>query len=121
MTDQPTNQPWPRFFDATLKRVMQAPPADPAAVNRVLARLAPPLPRQKIALWRMPAVLLDWQFAPAWPRMAALAACAVLGFYVGIAGLDRRFDQLDGRFASISRADLGYIVFEPESLTGARP
>jgi hypothetical protein len=53
--------------------------------------------------------------------MAALAACAVLGFYVGIAGLDRRFDQLDGRFAIASRADLGSIVFEPESLTGARP
>lgn len=114
-------QPSPELLDTALERVMLAPPADPVAVNRVLARLAPPLPRQKIALWRMPTVLLDWQFAPAWPRMVALAACAVLGFYVGIAGLDRRSDQLDGRFASISRADLGYIVFEPESLTGARP
>jgi len=118
-----TDQPLPNFLDAALKRVTQARPADQAAVNRVLARLAPPLPlpRQKIALWRMPAVLLDWQFAPAWPRVAALAACAVLGFYVGIAGLDRRLDQLDGRFAISSRADLGSIVFEPESLTGARP
>jgi hypothetical protein len=116
-----TDRPLPKFLDVALRRAMQAPPADQAAVNRVLARLAPPLPRQKIALWRMPAVLLDWQFAPAWPRVAALAACGVLGFYVGIAGLDRRFDQLDGRFASISRADLGSIVFEPESLTGARP
>lgn len=116
-----TKQAMPELLDAALKRVTQAPPADPAAVNRVLARLAPPLPRQKIALWRLPAVLLDWQFAPAWPRVAALAACAVLGFYVGIAGLDRRLDQLDGHVASISRADLGAIVFEPESLTGARP
>ena len=66
-------------------------------------------------------MLLNWEFAPAWPRMVALAACAVLGFYVGIAGLDRRFDQIDARFASASRADLGSIVFEPESLTGARP
>jgi hypothetical protein len=65
-------------------------------------------------------VLLDWQFAPAWPRVAALAACAVLGFYVGIAGLDRPFDQLDGRFA-MANNDFGSVVFEPESLTGARP
>jgi len=116
-----TKQSMPELLDAALKRVTQAPPTDPAAVNRVLARLAPPLPRQKISLWRWPSVLLDWQLAPAWPRVAALAACAVLGFYIGIAGLDRRFDQLDGRFASVSRADLGSIVFEPESLTGARP
>ena len=116
-----TKQSMPELLDAALKRVTQAQPADPAAVNRVLARLAPPLPRQKMSLWRWPSVLLDWQFAPAWPRVAALAACAVLGFYVGIAGLDRRFDQLDGRLASASRADLGSIVFEPESLTGARP
>jgi hypothetical protein len=116
-----TNDRFPGFLDAALKRTMQALPADPAEVNRVLARLAPPLPRQKMSLWRLPAVLLDWQFAPAWPRVAALAACAVLGFYVGIAGLDRRFDQLDGRFTAASSTDLGSIVFEPESLTGARP
>ena len=116
-----TNQQFPEALDASLKRTMQAQPADPDAVNRVLARLGAPLPRQKMPLWRLPAVLLDWQFAPAWPRVAALAACAVLGFYVGIAGLDRRFDQLDGRFAAAANADLGSIVFEPETLTGARP
>lgn len=116
-----TNQEFPGFLDAALKRTTQAKPVDQVAVNRVLSRLAPPLPRQKIALWRLPAVLLDWQFAPAWPRVAALAACGVLGFYIGIAGLDRRFDQLDGRFAAANRADFGSIVFEPESLTGARP
>ncbi len=116
-----TNQQFPEQLDAALKRTMQAQPADPASVDRVLARLAPPLPRQKMPLWRLPAVLLDWQFAPAWPRVAALAACAVLGFYVGIAGLDRRFDHLDGRFTAAANADLGSIVFEPETLTGARP
>lgn len=115
-----TNQQPPEFLDAALKRITQAQPADQIAINRVLARLSPPLPRQKISLWRWPTVLLDWQFAPAWPRVAALAACAVLGFYVGIAGLDRPFDQLDGRFAMASN-DFGSVVFEPESLTGARP
>jgi hypothetical protein len=89
-------------------------------VERVLKRLAGPLPRQKAPLWRWPAVLLDWQFAPAWPRLAALACCAVLGFVIGIAGVDRRFDG-GSSFAVASRTDIGSIVFEPEALTGARP
>ena len=86
----------------------------------MLARLAGPLPRQKLPFWRLPTVLLDWQFAPAWPRLAALGACAVLGFFIGIAGLDRR---IDGFTLAIPRAgaDFGAVVFEPEALTGARP
>ena len=68
---------------------------DDAAVARVLSRLAGPLPPQKRAWWRLPAELLDWEFAPAWPRMAALAGCAVLGFTIGLAGLDRTFDRPD--------------------------
>jgi hypothetical protein len=110
-----------QFLEGALKRIAQAPKADEAAVARVLKRLSPPLPRQKIALWRLPAVLLDWQFAPAWPRVAALACCAALGFYIGIVGLDRPFDKLGTPFAVASRADLGSVVFEPEPLIGARP
>jgi hypothetical protein len=87
----------------------------------VLKRLSGPLPRQKVPLWRWPAVLLDWQFAPAWPRVAALAGCAALGFVIGIAGVDRRFEQRDASFTAANRADLGSIVFEAEPLTGARP
>ena len=113
------------FLEAALKRHAKAPQvdetADEAAVERVLTRLSGPLPRQKVPLWRLPAVLLDWQFAPAWPRVAALACCAALGFVIGIAGLDRRYDQPGTPFAIASRADLGSIVFEPEPLTGARP
>ena len=109
------------ILDAALKRHTQAPPTDDAAVERVLQRLAGPLPRQKMPLWRLPGILLDWQFAPAWPRVAALACCAALGFVIGIAGLDRRFDAPGVPFAVASRTDLGSIVFEPEALTGARP
>jgi hypothetical protein len=109
------------FLEATLKRHTQAPPADDAAVERVLKRLSGPLPRQKMPLWRLPGVLLDWQFAPAWPRMAALVCCAALGFVIGIAGVDRRFDGGGSPFAVASRSDIGSIVFEPEALTGARP
>ena len=96
---------------------MQAPPADEAAVERVLKRLGGPLPRQKQPLWRLPAVLLNWEFAPAWPRVAALACCAALGFVVGIAGLDRPFDRLDASLTAGSR-DIGSIVSEPDLLDG---
>ena len=111
----------PEFIETALKHHTQAPPADDAAVERVLKRLAGPLPRQKVPLWRWPAVLLDWQFAPAWPRVAALACCAALGFVICIAGVDRHFDGGDARVAIASSADIGSIVFEPEALTGARP
>ncbi|HWK94192.1 MAG TPA: hypothetical protein VNR39_02105 [Pseudolabrys sp.] len=107
------------YLDDVLARVTAPRPVDDAAVARVLKRLQPPLPRQKAPWWRLPAVLLNWEFAPAWPRMAALACSAVLGFYVGIAGLDRPFDQLDQ--AAITSADAGFFVFDPEPLTGARP
>jgi hypothetical protein len=52
--------------------------------------------------------------------MAALACCAALGFVIGIAGLDRPFDQLDVPF-TVSSRDIGSIVSEPDTLTGERP
>ena len=109
------------FLDAALKRHTKALPTDEAAVERVLKRLAGPLPRQKKPLWRLPSVLLDWQFAPAWPRVAALACCAALGFVIGITGLDRRIEPADAGFTVGSSNDLGSAVFEPEAFTGARP
>jgi hypothetical protein len=116
-----SNDEFQNFLDGALKRTTKAPPVDDAGVARVLKRLSPPLPRQKISLWRLLPVLLDWQFAPAWPRVAALACCAALGFYVGITGLDRPFDQLGAPAAVAGQTDLGIIVFEPEPLIGARP
>lgn len=92
--------------------------ADDAAAARVLARLTI-LPRQKRPFWHWPLVLLDWQFAPAWPRVAALAGCAAIGFMVGIAGLDRTLDRLDAQSVVASR-DIG-SMFEPEAITGSRP
>jgi hypothetical protein len=119
MTEMTDGQ-FENFLDTALKRQMQAPPLDEAAVERVLKRLDGPLPRQKQPLWRLPAVLLNWEFAPAWPRVAALACCAALGFFVGIAGLDRPFDRLDASLTAGSR-DIGSIVSEPDTLTGERP
>ena len=91
---------------------------DRAAAMRVLARLAPPCRRRSVPFWRLPGVLLDWQFAPAWPRMAALAGCAVLGFSIGIAGVDARIDHASAQPTRSSRRRLSAVVFEPESLTG---
>jgi hypothetical protein len=83
------------------------------AADRVLARLGT-LPPQKQPFWaRLPNILLDWQFAPAWPRMVALAGCALIGFALGEAGLDRLMHPPAQDFAA--------VVFEPEPLTGSRP
>jgi hypothetical protein len=116
-----TNEQLDEFLDKALRRHMQAPAANEAAVERVLTRLSGPLPRQKRPLWRLPAVLLNWEFAPAWPRMAALACCAALGFFVGIAGLDRRFDGPGAAPAFVGGGGIGAITFEPDVFTGGRP
>jgi hypothetical protein len=107
-------------LDAMLARHTQVTQNNDEAVARVMRRLASPLPRQKVAFWRWPTVLLDWEFTPAWPRVAALACCAALGFTIGIAGLDRPFDRLNQSASFMSR-DIGSVVFEPEALTGAGP
>ncbi len=114
------DQDFENLLATSLKRSADAPTPDSAAVNRVLARLSGPLPRQKLALWRLPAVLLDWEFAPAWPRVAALATCAALGFLIGLIGFDRQVDSADAALSYVSRADLGGIVFGAEPSRGAK-
>jgi hypothetical protein len=109
------------FLDKALTRQTKASQPDDAAVERVHKRLGGPLPRQKLPWWQLPNVLLDWQFAPAWPRVAVLAGCAAVGFAIGITGIDRRIEPADAAFTVASNGDLGSIVFEPEALTGARP
>ena len=69
---------------------------DRRSAERVMGKLNGPLPRQKQPFWRVPAALLDWQFSPAWPRVAALAGCALIGFSVGIVGVDRSFADNHG-------------------------
>jgi hypothetical protein len=91
--------------------------SDSAAAERVLAAIGHPLPRQRRA-WRLwPAVLLDWNFAPAWPQLAALASCAVLGFAIGVAS-----PALNARhWTQASQTGLGSVIAVPEPLTGALP
>ena len=44
-----------------------------------------------------------------------------LPVYVGIAGLDRRFDDPTAAPAFVGGGGIGSITFEPEAFTGARP
>ena len=114
-----TNDQFERLLDSALKRHLQAPQDDQD--GRGGARAGPAggeLPRQNRPFWRWPTVLLDWQFAPAWPRMAALAGCLALGFVIGIAGVDRRIDRTG---VGAGNPDFGSIVFEPETFSGERP
>jgi hypothetical protein len=114
-----TNQELDNYLEGALKRHANASQDNAASAARVMSKLASPLPRQKQPLWRLPAVLLDWQFAPAWPRMAALGACMAAGFVIGIAGLDRPLDRLST--PTVASSGFGSLVFEPEELTGAQP
>jgi hypothetical protein len=108
-----------RQLDTALTRYAAATSTDDTAAARVLTRLAGPLPRQDRAWWRWPAELLDWEFAPAWPRMAALAGCAAIGFMVGITGLDRPFERTTT--VASTGSDITSAVFEAEPISGARP
>ena len=96
-------------LDAALARYASVAATDETTAARVLTRLAGPLPRQDRVWWRWPEVLLDWQFTPAWPRVAALACCAAIGFMIGITGLDRPFEGASTTVAS--RNDITSVVF----------
>lgn len=93
--------------------------ADTISAQRVLAALeAAPLPRQKQRWFNWPPFLLHWDFTPAWPRVAALASCAALGFVIGLAGLDA---SPDGASAGVfrTRTDVASIVGDADPLTDA--
>ena len=75
-------------LEAALRRVLSTSPEDLAA-KRVLARLHA-LPPQKRAFAWWPAALMDMNFAPAWPRLAALAGAAVLGISIGLSNIGAR-------------------------------
>ena len=114
-----------RELETSLGRVMApAPDADDAAAQRMLSRLdATPLPPQKrglLAGW-WPAALMDLNFAPAWPRVAALACAAALGVSIGLSGFGARIaSDLDlVRMASADEA--GTNIFDSDTIAGWRP
>ena len=119
MTSHPTDD---RRLDAMLTRHFAAAArSDDEGARRVAGRLtARPLPRQA-GTWlpgtwlRWPTVLLNWDLSPAWPRVTALATCAVLGFVIGLAGLDTRIDDASAA-PSVTSADLPSLIFDVEPL-----
>lgn len=104
-------------LDTGLRRIM-APETDDAAVQRLLARLET-LPPQKRAFAWCPAALMDWNFAPAWPRLAALAGAAVLGISIGLSNVGTRI-AADLDLVRVASAD-DANVFDADSVTGLRP
>ena len=71
-------------LEAALRRVLATGPEDLAA-KRLLQ-----LPQQQRTLAWWPAALMDVSFAPAWPRLATLAAAAVLGMSIGLSSFGAR-------------------------------
>ena len=92
---------------------------DAAAVERIMLRLETSrLPPQQRAMPWWPSVLLDWNFAPAWPRVAALAGAAVLGISIGFPGWARASRPISTRCGSRPPTK---NVFDVDSVAGLRP
>lgn len=89
-------------LEAALRRVLSTSP-DELAEMRLLARLQP-LPPQKRAFAWWPAALVDVNFAPAWPRLAALAGAAVLGISIGLSNVGTRI-AADLNLVRVAAAD----------------
>src|ERR1700730_6691601 len=99
--------------------------ADERSAARVISALAAkPLPRQRHSWFRnWPSALLNNDFAPAWPRLAALACVALLGCTIGFFWPSTRALQRTGWIVAIAQNsdDVSGFAFEPEPLTGAKP
>lgn len=104
-------------FDAALRRVM-TPRGESEAAQRVLARLQTLPPQKRTFAW-VPVALLDWNLAPAWPRVAALAVAAVLGITVGLSGLGTLI-AADLDLVQVAAVD-DVNVLDVDSVTGLRP
>lgn len=107
-------------LEASLRRAMAAGDAD-EAMQRIVTRLES-LPPQRcgLAAW-LPSALMDWNFAPAWPRLAALACAAMLGISIGLSNVGTRIAADLDLVRVASAEDAGANVFDVDSVTGLRP
>jgi hypothetical protein len=119
-------------FDLLLTRALRTDlpmanvPAHEAATGILNAFAAVTLPRQRRGLlwWLMPKSVSEIEVVPVWPRVAAFASVALLGFCIGMFGLDlSAIEGSRGAEASTpaSDVDLNVVALDPEPLTGVRP
>jgi anti-sigma factor RsiW len=112
-----------RGLDALISGELARAGADATRVVQALeARRLPPQRRR--FLWRQwPVELLDFDFAPAWPRLAALAGVAVLGFAIGLTDLAvpiTAATMADESATIVADTDIDAIVFVPDPSPEAR-
>ncbi|HML13231.1 MAG TPA: hypothetical protein VK456_07985 [Xanthobacteraceae bacterium] len=113
-----------RALDALILREPAG--SDAGAARLVRALETRPLPPQRRHfLWRQwPTELLNLEFTPAWPRLAALAGLAALGFILGltdIAGPITTASSGEETASILADNDIGAVVFAPDPLPEARP
>lgn len=110
-----------RDLEAALGRVMMAKEPKTDSVARIVRRFDSALPPQKRPFAWWPAALTDWNFAPAWPRVAALACAAALGITVGLSSLGMQL-AADLDLVRVASSDDGTSnAFDVDSVTGIRP
>jgi len=110
-----------RRIEDLLRRHYEAEPDTNEPVpERFLARFES-LPPQKRAFAWWPSALMNWDFAPAWPRVAALAGAAVLGISIGLSNIGTRIAADLELVRTASAEDAGANVFDVDSITGLRP
>lgn len=107
-------------LEELLHRHYEAGPAGEPVPERFLALLES-LPPQKGAFAWWPAALMNWDLAPAWPRVAALAGAAVLGISIGLSNVGTRIATDLDLVRVASAEDAGANVFDVDSVTGLRP
>jgi anti-sigma factor RsiW len=102
-------------------------PADAGEAARVIHRIETRRlpPQRRRFLWRRwPTELLDLDFAPAWPRLAALAGVAAVGFMIGLTDLAGPLAPSasgDEGATVVADSDIGAVVFAPDPLPETRP
>ena len=111
-----------RALDALIARDAAA-HTDATRVLRTLASRPLPPQRRRFLWRRWPSELLTLEFAPAWPRLAALAGVAALGFVIGLTDLGPITGSTNSEDLTsiVADNDIGAVVFAPDPLPEARP
>jgi hypothetical protein len=111
-----------RALDAVMARDTPA-QADATGVLRALATRPLPPQRRRFLWRRWPSELLTLDFAPAWPRLAALAGVAALGFVIGLIDFGPMAvgPNSEEPVSIVADNDLGAVVFAPDPLPEAHP